>query len=398
MSAPLRIDINQEVFKIKDPRVDKLKAGKLAAEGFSFLLSDRDPFVLIGHTIYVLTEQEFYALRAVYPINEITEEGFHKILEIEDLSFMHQVDREFMELVKRELPTCPKCKYKRYQDAVYKLAKKYNLKMINEVPGEDAPDMNSWVPYPETTEPVISYVSALLDHMYRVPKQQRRDCLDCVEKHVSQAWILGNEALMGYPSHLALAVGHLSEALDEMPKDFTALHDTIEFCLGKTNVMRQAFIPIGLILPLVNAARQHQGTEFEKESDDVTEARSAVMEIDFTFHMREELVNVDKNTLSRVATMIADADKIILEYKTSPSYKNRIIWEGALSCAADSLASVAPGFANMLRNRRLLFVADPSIAKDAGYRFTDVLLYLKELLAQNDVDPSEFSSSDSKSL
>lgn len=38
MSAPLKLNINPEVFKIKDPRVDKLKEGKLSAEGFSFLL------------------------------------------------------------------------------------------------------------------------------------------------------------------------------------------------------------------------------------------------------------------------------------------------------------------------------------------------------------------------
>ena len=398
MSAPLKLNINPEVFKIKDPRVDKLKEGKLSAEGFSFLLSDRDPFVLIGNTIYALTEAEFYALRAVYPINEMTEEGFHKFLEMEDLSFMHKVDRDFVAQVKKELPTCPRCKYKRYQDAVYKLAKKYNIDLIGTVPAEPAPDVLNNVVYPDSNGPVMSYVSALVDHMYKIPKPVRRDCLDCVEKHVAQAWVLGNEALMGYPSHLTLAVAHLSEALDEMPKEFTALHDTIEFCLGKTNVMRRVFMPLGLVLPLINEARQKQGTAFEYEHDDVTEERSEVMEIDFTFPMREELSQLDFNTLHRVFGMLSDADKVILEYKSNPDYKDRIIWEGALGCAADAIAAVAPVFANMLRNRRLLFVADPGLAQDTGYRFTDVLVYLKELLDQNVVEPDTVEDSSEKSL
>lgn len=52
----------------------------------------------------------------------------------------------------------------------------------------------------------------------------------------------------------------------------------------------------------------------------------------------------------------------------------------------------------MLRNRRLLFVADPGLAQDTGYRFTDVLVYLKELLDQNVVEPDTVEDSSEKSL
>jgi len=40
----------------------------------------------------------------------------------------------------------------------------------------------------------------------------RISCLDCARKHVAQAECLLQEARLGYPLHLWLAVGHLAEA------------------------------------------------------------------------------------------------------------------------------------------------------------------------------------------
>jgi len=49
----------------------------------------------------------------------------------------------------------------------------------------------------------------------------RKTCLDCTRKHLSQAAVLMEEALQGYPDHRWLAVGHLAEAstesLDQYP-------------------------------------------------------------------------------------------------------------------------------------------------------------------------------------
>ena len=43
----------------------------------------------------------------------------------------------------------------------------------------------------------------------------RETCLDCVLKHLGQAAVLADEALMGYPLHKFYAIGHLAEASSE---------------------------------------------------------------------------------------------------------------------------------------------------------------------------------------
>jgi hypothetical protein len=43
----------------------------------------------------------------------------------------------------------------------------------------------------------------------------RKYCLDCVIKHISQAFVLQIESEMGYPDHILLAIGHLAEASEE---------------------------------------------------------------------------------------------------------------------------------------------------------------------------------------
>jgi hypothetical protein len=44
----------------------------------------------------------------------------------------------------------------------------------------------------------------------------RPECLYCVLKHLSQATVLLQESLQGYPYHRWLAIGHLAEAETEM--------------------------------------------------------------------------------------------------------------------------------------------------------------------------------------
>ena len=40
-------------------------------------------------------------------------------------------------------------------------------------------------------------------------------CLDCVIKHLGQAFVTQIESQQGYPDHALLTIGHLSEAADE---------------------------------------------------------------------------------------------------------------------------------------------------------------------------------------
>lgn len=44
----------------------------------------------------------------------------------------------------------------------------------------------------------------------------RPTCLNCARKHLAKALINMNEALLGYPTFHWLAIGHMSEAEDEL--------------------------------------------------------------------------------------------------------------------------------------------------------------------------------------
>jgi len=55
----------------------------------------------------------------------------------------------------------------------------------------------------------------------------RVSCLDCARKHIAEAEVLMREALMGYPNHSWLAVGHLSQAESELLGEFPDMAHTI---------------------------------------------------------------------------------------------------------------------------------------------------------------------------
>lgn len=44
----------------------------------------------------------------------------------------------------------------------------------------------------------------------------RSYCLDCVIKHLGQAMVTQQEAMLGYPEHILLTIGHLAEASEEI--------------------------------------------------------------------------------------------------------------------------------------------------------------------------------------
>ena len=43
----------------------------------------------------------------------------------------------------------------------------------------------------------------------------REPCLDCVIKHLGQAFVTNIEFHLGYPEHILLTIGHLAEASEE---------------------------------------------------------------------------------------------------------------------------------------------------------------------------------------
>ena len=48
----------------------------------------------------------------------------------------------------------------------------------------------------------------------------RLACIFCAIKHLSQAHVLLDESVMGYPIHRALAMGHMAEAESELIREY----------------------------------------------------------------------------------------------------------------------------------------------------------------------------------
>jgi len=369
----MRLQIDKEVYKIRDDKVRRLLTGALSVDAFALLIRPSDPYILIGDTIYALTEQEFYAIRYSMPRTELSENAFKYVLGLQDLSFMHEMDRNFVHNVAANAGRCSACQYRHYKDDISKLVKKYNIRL----PDDNVVTDVKPVQYPPVSTRVTSKVSELLEHMYKMPKKERRACVDCVEKHIAQAWVLSREFLNGYPEYITYVIGHLGEALDEMPKGFPEIFHTVEFCLAKTNHDRVPFVPVELITPLITMVRNAQGQSHEDQQD-IDDTASA-FEIEFTQEMHDEMSKLPSDVFGRFGRMCYEADKFIhgVENLTESA---RLGWEGAMGSAADLIVDFAPKTASMLRNRRLMFVSNPLYAAEAGY----TMMAIADSLAQCD--------------
>lgn len=359
--------LHPDVYKIVDPRVKSVLSGGLSLESFAKTLTAHDPFVMLGDTIYALSEDEFFSTRSVKRMTDEYEQAFRYVLSQEDLSYMTPDEQAFIAKVKRELPTCPVCKYKRYRQAVHRLAVAYKLPIFN-----NTYTLIDSVQYPQTTGPIANTVTGLLEHLYELPKQDRKPCIDCVEKHVAQAYILGQESEMGYPEHRVLMCGHLAEAIDETPKEIPELKHTLQNCLATTMKLNTAFLPLYPILALIKMVRQHINQD-PVDDDSRTEAPPVTDTIDLVPEVQKEIEGLTSSMKTRVFAAAVEIRNAILEYKVTKKEEPRIRFEGLVANLADTILAVAPMFANMLRNRRLLFVADPALAVDAGYDFEDII-------------------------
>ncbi len=359
--------IHPECYKIKDPRITSVMSGQMSLQAFALTIKADDPFVLIKDTIYVLSKDEFFSTRSIKKIADEYEQTFKHVLSLEDTSFMSKDDKDFVSKVKKELPTCPVCKYKRYRQAIHRLAKKYNIAIEYKTDS-----IIDFVKYPETTAEIKPVITELLDHMYELPKQDRKPCIDCVEKHVAQAYILAQESEMGYPEHRILMCGHLAEAIDEAPNDIPELKYTLQTCMSLTMQTGQAFLPLYPILALIKMVRDRINQQ-PVDSDLREEAPPVTDTIDLIPEIMDELTNMQSTLRMKVYAAAVDIKNAILEYKIRKTEEPRIRYEGLVANLAESVVSQAPLFANMLRNRRLLFIADPALAIEAGYNFDDII-------------------------
>ena len=378
-SLPIRID--PDIFLFKDSRVEQLRSARLSVRAFALLVKPGDPYLLVDDTLCALTEKEYWAIQAVQPPAPISPAIFEYVLNAADLSFMHKGDKELVERIRKASRNCSGCAMKNYMSQVQTLIKRYSIQIpeaIATVKNRKGEEVSRH--YPETTGQVTCKVSKKLSDIFKVPVPERTGCLDCVEKHIAQAWVLSNECLNGYPEHLIYVVGHLGEAIAETPKEYAPLKDALIFCLAKTNQDKTPFVPLGPLANLVNMCRTVSDQTPESLMD-MPDNGNDNMPLDLTDEMRAELKALDNDTAAHIARLCRDTANFTLGVENSKNM--RFAWEGAMAVAADELAPLAPKTASMLRNRRLLFFASPELARESGYGAEDVAELLENVAAGN---------------
>jgi len=354
----MNIKLHEDVYKVQDPRIKRILTGGMSLETFAATIGPNDPFVLIHDTIYVMTEQEYYSTRAVYPTHKLMDHMFTHIMKMPDLSIFSEEDRKKIEHVKETYPTCPVCQHRKYRRMLYEIGLKYNLQ--SEL--KDCLDIMEKIPlYPEVKGEIRPNVTALLPDLHNVPEIKRKGCIACVEKHLSQAYILAGETVMGYPEHLVLVVGHLNEAISELPDEAFMMKQTLEFCAAKTVESGVPFVPMWTILSQLLWVRRSMPV--------VETADEPVYDIglDFTPEVEKEYIYMPEDIRDQLDNRLGDIDFVVQCYKEKPTEEGRFTFSGLMASTAELIASVAPKLANMLRDRRLAFVAAPDLMDEAGY-------------------------------
>ena len=210
-------------------------------------------------------------------------------------------------------------------------------------------------------------VSLLLPDFHEIPPIKRKGCIACVEKHLSQAYILAGETVMGYPEHLVLVVGHLNEAISELPDEAFMMKQTLEFCAAKTVEKGVPFVPLWTILSQLLWVR--------RSIEPVETADEPIYDIglDFTPEVENEYDIIDPFMRKDFIQRLEEIDKVVQEYKKKPTEEGRFRFSGLMASTAELVSFVAPKLANMLRDRRLAFVAAPDLMDEAGYGIQELL-------------------------
>lgn len=357
------IDIDLDVFKLVDSRVDKLAHGRISAEAFALLIQPGDPFVLLGSTVYALTQEEFYRMYPPEMSADLSEDAFKEALYGCNIDEMSEQDQVFIRQARADLPHCPACRYNRYRDRMRQLVHKYSI---------DVPlDRSSCkYVYPDTTGDIAPKYTRLTMNVKVHVDTTRKPCMDCVEKHLSQAVILAEEWRQGYTEYLPLIAGHLAEAMDELPDGAELIRDAISLFFCKTCHDRVPFVPVGLVCALVKVGSAAL-TNTPVDEDDT----SAQFNIDITDDVRRELADMDATTRGRLLGSCQKADEFIHGVENSEAL--RISWEGAMANASSLVAQTATETARLLRNRRLMFKAAPELALESGYSCADLIDIMK---------------------
>lgn len=353
------INVDPQLFKLKDPRVLSLLNSKLSVQGLIHTIVPGDFIIFINNTLYALSEQQYYASTLINTPDFIEQQNFHNLLNSQ-LTGLTQKDKKQLARIKNDKISCRTCKYNTYKYKVLNIISKYT-DIYDRYVTKSKRQIKS---YPEVTQKIHSKVSKLFKHFFKLSTYERKSCLDCVTKHVCMAYIKGNQSEQGYPQHLALCLANLQEAYQETPNDCTELKELLMFCIAKSKKQNKAFVPWRNILYIINLSRS---LTFDRDANDSNQIDSS-FQLQLNFDTKQQLYNIP---IKQKAQLIRTIDKIIqLQYKLNG--QNLISsYIGSLGILADDILPYSKCASNVLRNRRIMFKAAPELVRDTEYDCKD---------------------------
>ena len=369
--------VDNQVFKVRDQRVSALSCGRLSVQQFVHTIRPGDWFIFFKDTIYALTEAQYYAAQRLNTVQVLSKEQFEKALQLDSYS---QADMKQIQYIKDHKNKCSKCQYNTYKSKLLKVINKYP-ELIKEL-GLDW-QLENVPPYPEVKSPVKPKVAKVFPKFFQEQSYERNSCLDCVEKHICQAYIKGTETLQGYPEHLKLALANLQEAFQECPKDCEELRDLIMFSIGKTMKDQKVFIPLRNFLYVIQLSRAQTQAPEALDQNEPDESFDIVFSEEMLSQL-ELLTPMDK------AKILVQLEKLLRVEYSEPSQEQKAAYQGLMTNIAQDLVNFCPDISNVLRNRRLMFKFAPELVQNTEYDCKD----LKEALI-HPVKVQEKVSSDS---
>ena len=163
--------------------------------------------------------------------------------------------------------------------------------------------------------------------------------------------------------------GHLNEAISELPDEAFGMKQTLEFCAAKTIETGIPLMPLWAILAQIRFVQRWQADKkLDQLDDNMTE-----LGLEYTAEMRAELAALTEKVRRDVAKRLMSIYAIADTFANYHTEELRFQFSGELANLAERLAQMAPKFVNMLRDRRITFVAAPDLMLEAGYNFKDVI-------------------------
>ena len=380
------MNIDPEVFKLRDPRIAAVATGKMSVQQLVQMIRPGDCIIFRDGTVYALTEAQYYAAQRAQEQFILSKDQFQEVFTWSKELFSKQDAEKLSEIEKRK-GRCSKCQYNTYKAKVLTILKNYPellKRFIDDSYAVKCP------PYPETSGKVHSKVAKVFPKFFGEEPYIRKPCLDCVQKHISiaktcellgQAYVKGCETLQGYPEHKLLAIANMQEAYEECPEDCEELRDIIMFCIGKSKKDNEIFLPLHNILYLIQLARLETASEEALQQNEPDSAFA----LEFTSEMLEHLSTLPVPMKARLVGIL-DA-LISAEYGDSENQKT--LYQGYMGTLADQLVNTYPDISNILRNRRLMFKAAPQLVKNTEYDCKDLREALLHSVKVSEKDSSE---------